>query len=184
MHSKVSEYYDHFGSARWILMPNETLDKTPLGVSKIKHLHFSTHANIRENISLYNFVLFHLRRRVKTFGFMIHHGFQTPGDRWKHVVIQCTLYFICFSEFGTRDEALTLFFSIVLQALYSVQVETDNQEGILFTVGNVDRDIGRYSGRHSVDSRSTVGRYSVDTRSILGRQSVDIAVDSRSIVGR
>ena len=34
--------------------------------------------------------------------------------------------------------------------------------GILFTVGNVDRDIGRhsgrYSGRQSVDSRSTVGR--------------------------
>ena len=33
---------------------------------------------------------------------------------------------------------------------------------ILFTVGNVDRDIGRhsgrYSGRQSVDSRSTVGR--------------------------
>ena len=34
---------------------------------------------------------------------------------------------------------------------------------ILFTVGNVDRDIGRYGGRHS-------GRQSVDTRSILGRQ--------------
>ena len=37
---------------------------------------------------------------------------------------------------------------------------------VLFTVGNVDRDIGRHSGRYS------------------GRQSVDIAVDSRSIVGR
>ena len=37
---------------------------------------------------------------------------------------------------------------------------------ILFTVGNVDRDIGRHSGRCS------------------GRQSVDIVVDSRSIVGR
>ena len=44
---------------------------------------------------------------------------------------------------------------------------------ILFTVGNVDRDIGRYSGRHSVDSRST-----------LGRHSVDIAVDTRSRQGR
>ena len=32
---------------------------------------------------------------------------------------------------------------------------------ILFTVGNVDRDIGRYSGRYS-------GRHSVDTRSTLG----------------
>ena len=55
---------------------------------------------------------------------------------------------------------------------------------ILFTVGNVDRDIGRYSGRQSVDSRSILGRHSVDSRSTLGRQSVDIAVDSRSIVGR
>ena len=74
---------------------------------------------------------------------------------------------------------------------------------ILFTVGNVDRDIGRYSGRHSgrysgrqsvdsrstvsrysVASRSTVGRQSVDTRSTVYRQSVDIAVDSQSTVGR
>ena len=48
---------------------------------------------------------------------------------------------------------------------------------ILFTVGNVDRDIGwcsgRYSGRHSVDSPSTLGRQSVDTRSTLGWYSVD-----------
>ena len=36
----------------------------------------------------------------------------------------------------------------------------------------------------AVDSRSTLGRQSVDTRSIVGRQSVNIAVDSRSIVGR
>ena len=39
-------------------------------------------------------------------------------------------------------------------------------------------------GRQSVDSRSIVGRYSVDTRSTVGRQSVDIAIDSRSTVGR
>ena len=36
----------------------------------------------------------------------------------------------------------------------------------------------------AVDSRSTVGRQSVDTRLILGRHSVDIAVDSRSTLGR
>ena len=36
----------------------------------------------------------------------------------------------------------------------------------------------------AVDSRSIVGRQSVDTRSTVGRQSVDIAVDSRSTVGR
>lgn len=113
MHSKVTEHYDHFESARWILMPNETLDKTPLGFHLRSNTCISTYANTRENMSLYNFLLFHLKRRVKTFGFMIHHGFQTPGKRWKHVVIQCTLYFICFSEFGTRDEALTLFFSII-----------------------------------------------------------------------
>ena len=44
-------------------------------------------------------------------------------------------------------------------------------------MGNVDQDIGRYSGRQSVDSQSTVGRYSVDiavtSRSILGRDTVD-----------
>ena len=57
--------------------------------------------------------------------------------------------------------------------LYQTQVIKTSILGILFTVGNVDRDIGRYSGRHSVDSRSTVGRYSVDTRLILGRHLVD-----------
>ena len=48
---------------------------------------------------------------------------------------------------------------------------------ILFTVGDVDWDIGRHSGRYSgrqsvdiaVDSRSIVGRWSVDSRSIVGR---------------
>ena len=34
----------------------------------------------------------------------------------------------------------------------------------------------------AIDSRSRVGRHSVDCRSILGRKSVDNAVDSRSIV--
>ena len=63
-----------------------------------------------------------------------------------------------------------------------------NLNWILFTMGNVDRDIGRHSGqcsgRYSVDTRSILGRQSVDTRSALGRQSVDIAVNRRSIVGR
>ena len=36
---------------------------------------------------------------------------------------------------------------------------TDNNSWIMFTVGSVDRCIGRRSGRHSVDSRSIVGRY-------------------------
>ena len=40
---------------------------------------------------------------------------------------------------------------------------------IMFTVGNVDRYIGRRSGRHSIDTRSILARYSIDTRSSLGR---------------
>ena len=36
----------------------------------------------------------------------------------------------------------------------------------------------------AVDTRSIVGRYAVDTRSIRGWQLVDIAVDSRSTLGR
>ena len=48
---------------------------------------------------------------------------------------------------------------------------------ILFTLGSVDRDIGRHSGRHS---RRYSGRQSVDSRSTVGRESVD----SRSTVGR
>ena len=55
---------------------------------------------------------------------------------------------------------------------------------ILFTVGNVDRDIGRYSGRKSVDSWSTVGQQSVVSRSIVGRWSVDSEIDYRPSIGR
>ena len=36
----------------------------------------------------------------------------------------------------------------------------------------------------TVDTPSILGRHLVDSRSTLGRQSIDIAVDSRSIVGR
>ena len=46
-------------------------------------------------------------------------------------------------------------------------------ERILFTVGSVDRSIGRNSGRHSVDSRS-----------IVSRDSINIAVNSQSRLGR
>ena len=30
------------------------------------------------------FLMFHLRRHVKNSGFVRHHGFQTPRNRWKH----------------------------------------------------------------------------------------------------
>ena len=68
------------------------------------------------------------------------------------------------------------------------QIVESQSNGILFTVGNVDRDIsrysGRYSGRHSVDTRSILSRQSVDTRSTLGRHSGRQSVDSRSTLGR
>ena len=35
-------------------------------------------------MSLHNFLLFHLRRHVKNSGFVLHHGFQIPRNRWKH----------------------------------------------------------------------------------------------------
>ena len=54
---------------------------------------------------------------------------------------------------------------------------------ILFTVSNVDRDIGRHSGRygrrHSVDSGSTLGRDTVDSRSRC--VSADIAFRSPTL---
>ena len=54
----------------------------------------------------------------------------------------------------------------------------------MFTVGNVDRYIDRYIGRHSIDiavaSRSTVDRLAIDSRSTLRRE----VVDSRSTVDR
>ena len=87
----------------------------------------------------------------------------------------------------------------LLKQTGEIYISLHSTTRILFTVGNVDRDIGRYSGRHSgrysgrqsVDSRSTVGRYSVASRSTVGRQSVDTrstvgrhSVDSQSTVGR
>ena len=48
----------------------------------------------------------------------------------------------------------------------------------MFTVGSVDRSIGRHSVDIAVDSRSIVGQDSDDSRSTLGRDTID----SRSIV--
>ena len=40
---------------------------------------------------------------------------------------------------------------------------------IIFTIGSVDRYVGRLSGRHSVETWSIVGRHSFDSRSIVSR---------------
>ena len=44
---------------------------------------------------------------------------------------------------------------------------------IMFTVGNVDRYIGRHSGRQSIDTRSTVDRESTDYPSSVDRVSIE-----------
>ena len=49
---------------------------------------------------------------------------------------------------------------------FSFWVEHGENSRIMFTVGNVDRDIDRYIGRHSIDM-------AVDSRSIVERQSID-----------
>ena len=54
---------------------------------------------------------------------------------------------------------------------------TGQERRILFTVGNVDCDIGRHSGRYS-------GRQLVDSRSIVGPWSVDSEIDYRPSIGR
>ena len=54
------------------------------------------------------------------------------------------------------------------------------QTSIMFTVGNVDRYIGRRSGRQSIDTRSTLGRLSIEGRPTLDR----VSIDSRSSVHR
>jgi len=38
-----------------------------------------------------HFLLFHLRRHVKKSGFVLHHGFQTPRNRWKSISIDILL---------------------------------------------------------------------------------------------
>ena len=114
MQSKANKW-PPFGSGGWILIPNVTPDETPPGfhlrwnmffISEIKHFHFNeifidytTHGNnaiyhcfIWENMSLHNFLLFHLRRHVKNSGFVLHHGFQTPRNRWKHSPSFLTYY--------------------------------------------------------------------------------------------
>ena len=50
------------------------------------------------------FLLFHLRRKGRNLGFVLHHGLQTPQNRWKHLayslmlssVSQCLTYYIMF----------------------------------------------------------------------------------------
>ena len=51
---------------------------------------------------------------------------------------------------------------------------------IMFTVGNVDRYIGRRSGRQSIDTRSILDRHSVDCRSRVDR----LYIECRTTVDR
>ena len=55
-------------------------------------------------------------------------------------------------------------------------VHTDH----VYYMGNVDRYINRYIGRHSIDTRFPLGRLSIDSRSTLNQD----AVDGQLIVGR
>ena len=52
---------------------------------------------------------------------------------------------------------------------------------IMFTVCNVDRYIGRRSGRHAIDTRSPLGRQSTETRSTVDRLSIAISSECRTI---
>ena len=104
MQSKANNWRQ-FGSRGWILIPNETPDKTPPGFhlrsnrffiwdqtgfsSEIKHLHFLWARYLlqyqRRNMSLHNFLKFQSRRHVKN------------------------------SVFGTRGEALVIILDIFLE---------------------------------------------------------------------
>ena len=59
--------------------------------------------NTRENMSLYNFFLFHLRKHVKNSDFLLHSSKQMK---------------ICFSIFVTRDEAFSLVFDVYIKNKY------------------------------------------------------------------
>ena len=62
---------DHLGQGGWILIPNETPDKTPPGFHLKWNMFFISD-------QILSFLLFRLRRLVKKKGrFVLHHGFQT-----------------------------------------------------------------------------------------------------------
>ena len=89
----------------------------------------------------------------------------------------CKCYHIIFSTFSSKFKCkicvqkevihnfknhVTIYELTHFKKMVRVEKPNDYYFGILFTVGNVDQDIGRhsgrYSGRQSVDSRLTVGR--------------------------
>ena len=62
---------DHLGQGGWILIPNETPDKTPPGFHLKWNMFFISD-------QILSFLLLRLRRLVKKKGgFVLHHGFQT-----------------------------------------------------------------------------------------------------------
>ena len=97
---------------------------------EIKHLHFNEmfywltqliwkQCNYipEKNMSLHNFLLFHLIRHVKNSGFALYNGFQTARERWKHINLW-PWGFICFSVFvEPYEEALALILNILHQFL-------------------------------------------------------------------
>ena len=104
-------------------------DKTLL-LSEIKHLHFNEmfywltqliwkQCNYipEKNMSLHNFLLFHLIRHVKNSGFALYNGFQTAWERWKHINLW-RWGFICFAVFAEPyEEALALILNVLHQFL-------------------------------------------------------------------
>ena len=98
-------------------------DETRL-LPEIKHLHFNEmfiwkQCNYipEKNMSLHNFLLFHLIRHVKNSGFALYNGFQTARERWKLINLW-PWGFICFSAFAEPyEEALALILNILHQFL-------------------------------------------------------------------
>ena len=70
----------------------------------------------------------------------------------------------------------TLLLAHHLSAFHSTFAERQNTR-IMYLMGGLDRDIGRYVGRCI---GRCVGRYSVEYRSSIGRYSAEISADSRS----
>ena len=92
---------DHLGQGGWILIPNETPDKTPPGFHLKWNMFFISD-------QILSFLLFRLRRLVKKKG-----GGSCFITGSKHLRPRA---FICISVFGTRNEALTFVFDILHHA--------------------------------------------------------------------
>lgn len=85
-----------------------------------------------------HFLLFHLRRHVKNSGFVLHHGFHTPRNRWKHSACGLMLSSVsrCLQPVMKHSPSFLTYYFMVLTWNYAISLTNYAKETQLNEIQN------------------------------------------------